>query len=96
MSELESLLREAKDRGELNYISMAFTASGFECVFRGVTTGENVRGKHKSDPVAAMLLALREGKKAFRSKKTRLPTKRMEEGPNEDLSFEEDGGIDFE
>lgn len=97
MSELETLLREAKDRGELNYISMCYTARGFETVFRGSTTLENVRGVHKTDPVLSMVAALKEGKKGFKSKKNRLPTHRMEDPtPAEDMSFESEKESDLD
>lgn len=53
---LEELLRDRAKKGELNYISLAFTERGFEVAYRGVTRDGSKTAHY--DPVCAILKAL--------------------------------------
>ncbi len=53
---LEELLRDRAAKGELNYLSIAFTARGWEAAYRGVKRDGTLTAHH--DPVCAILKAL--------------------------------------
>ncbi|PZR89741.1 MAG: hypothetical protein DI537_20270 [Stutzerimonas stutzeri] len=54
---LEELLRERCAKGELNYLSIAFTEHGFEVAYRGTKKWEGAISRH-TDPVCAINKAL--------------------------------------
>lgn len=53
---LEELLRERAHKGELNYLSIAFTDRGWEVAYRGVKRDGGLFAHY--DPVCAILKAL--------------------------------------
>ena len=53
---LEELLRERAEKGELNYLSLAFTDRGWEAAYRGVKRDGSLTTHY--DPVCAILKAL--------------------------------------
>lgn len=54
---LEELIRDRAAKGELNYLSIAFTDRGFEVAYRGVQKWDGAMSAHY-DPVCAILKAL--------------------------------------
>lgn len=55
MKSLEEAIRDAASRGELNHLSLAHTARGWEVAYRDV---KNYRLRVHADPVCALLEAL--------------------------------------
>lgn len=55
MKSLEDAIRDAASRGELNHLSLAHTARGWEVAYRDV---KNYQLKVHTDPVCALLEAL--------------------------------------
>jgi len=53
---LEELLRERAAKGELNYLSIAFTDRGWEVAYRGVKRDGTLVAHY--DPICAILKAL--------------------------------------
>lgn len=70
---LEELLRSCARKGELNYLSIAFTDRGFEAAYRGVKRDGSLSAHH--DPVCAIFKALT-GKPGVEPPKAATPSRK--------------------
>ncbi len=82
MMSLEDAIRDRAKKGELNYVSLAFTDRGWEVAYRGVTRDGSLTAHY--DPVCALLKALT-GKPGVEppkpEKKVRARARRVEAPP---------------